>query len=179
MFQSASMSVPVLDLPYCNLTLPPAFQKYLAALALAKVTVCVKVIVQVVCPDPVAVVLAVVPVKVPYSVPATAALPRLVVILVMSALTLANTAIRLPAVGAVREVIVVPVWLPAADKVLTRLAQLVALTVPPVDTVLKAVCPHPESVAPLPQIPFTLALLVLTKPLKSVACIRLPTEYVI
>ena len=45
-FQSASWSVPVELLPYFNLTMPPAFQKYLAASALAKVTVCVNVMVQ-------------------------------------------------------------------------------------------------------------------------------------
>ena len=103
------MSVPVLDLPYCSRTRPPAFQKYLAWSALGNVTVCVNVIVQVVCPEPVAVVLAVVPLAYPTSAPELAALPRLVVQLVMSVLTAGKMLIKVPVVGAVRDVMVVDV----------------------------------------------------------------------
>jgi hypothetical protein len=84
-------------------------KKYLKASAEAKVTVWVKVMVQAACPEPVAVVLLVVPENVPTSVPDAAALPRLFVILVKSVLIAANTAIVCPAVGADLAVIVVPV----------------------------------------------------------------------
>jgi hypothetical protein len=60
-------------------------------------------------PVPVVVVLLVVPVNVPYAVPDAAALPRLVVTLVMSVLTLAKILIVLPTVGAVLDVRVVAV----------------------------------------------------------------------
>jgi hypothetical protein len=103
------MSVPVLLLPNLILTMPPALKKYLALAASAKVTVCVNVMVHVTPADPVAVVLLVVPEKVPYSVPDTTALPRFVVQLVKSALTAGNIAITAPAVGADREVRVVAV----------------------------------------------------------------------
>ena len=69
--------------------------------------VCVNVMVQADCPEPVAVVLLVVPVNVPYSVPTAAALLRLVVTEVMSALTLAKIPIVVPAVGADLDVRVV------------------------------------------------------------------------
>ena len=128
-------------------------------------------------PDPVSVVLLVVPVKVPYSVPTAEVVLLLVWQLVMSVLTLANIDTILPAVGADLDVSVVPVWPPIAVKVLTKLDQFVAVTVPAGDTVLIAVCPHPNPADPVPHWPLILALLVLTNPLKSVACITLPTEY--
>jgi hypothetical protein len=82
----------------------------------------------------VAAVLLVVPVKVPYSVPELAALPRLVVQLVMSVLTLAKIEMIFPVTGAVLEVMVVLVWLPVVERLLTNVAQLVAVTMPPVLT---------------------------------------------
>ena len=69
--------------------------------------VCVNVMVQAEVPDPVAVVLEVVPVNVPYSVPTTEALPRFVVTLVMSVATLAKILIVFPVTGAVLDVSVV------------------------------------------------------------------------
>ena len=65
--------------------------------------------VQAACPEPVAVVLLVVPENVPTSVPDAAALPRLLVILVRSVLSAAKILMVLPATGAVLAVIVVPV----------------------------------------------------------------------
>ena len=70
---------------------------------------CVNVIVHAACPDPVAVVLLVVPENVPYCVPELAALPRLTVTLVMSVATLAKILISVPVVGADLDVIVVAV----------------------------------------------------------------------
>ena len=61
---------------------------------------CVNVIDQAACPEPVAVVLLVVPENTPYSVPDAAALPRLVVTLVKSALSAAKILITVPVVGA-------------------------------------------------------------------------------
>jgi hypothetical protein len=84
--------------------MPPAFQKYLAWSADGNVTVCVNVIVQADCPEPVALVLLVVPENVPYSVPDAAALPRLVVTLVISADSAAKILIVSPTVGAVLDV---------------------------------------------------------------------------
>jgi hypothetical protein len=132
-------------------------KKYLSASALANVTVCVKVMVQAACPEPVAVVLLVVPENVPTSVPDAAALPRLVVMFVRSVLIAAKTEIVLPATGAVLEVIVVPVCDPILELVLTKLAHDVAVTVPPTLTVLKAVCPHPNDAAPVLHTLFTFA----------------------
>ena len=100
--------------------MPPALKKYLVASALANVTVCVNVIVQADCPDPVALVLLVVPENVPYSVPDAAALPRLVVMLVRSVFNAARMSMVCPAVGADLLVIAVPVWLPRLDMLLTR-----------------------------------------------------------
>ena len=77
-FHSVSASVPVLVLFVCQRTKPPELKKYLAAAALAQVTVCVNVMVHAVVPEPVAVVLEVVPENIPYSVPLAAALRRLV-----------------------------------------------------------------------------------------------------
>jgi uncharacterized membrane protein len=88
--------------------MPPALKKYLSALALANVTVCVNVIVQAFCPEPVADVCEVVPENVPYSVPDAAALPRALLQLVRSVLSAAKIAIVLPAVGADLLVIDVP-----------------------------------------------------------------------
>ena len=63
--------------------------------------------VQLLTPLPVAVVLATLPVQVLLVVPDAAALPRLVVQLVMSVATLARIDMVLPATGAVRDVSVV------------------------------------------------------------------------
>ena len=111
--------------------------------------VCVNVMVQAACPDPVPVVLLVVPENTPYSVPDAMALPRLVVTEVMSVLTLARIAIRFPVTGAVLDVRVVPVWVPDVAKLLTKVAQFVAVTVPLVATVAMSVCPHPASPEPV------------------------------
>lgn len=70
---------------------------------------CVNVIVQAVLPVPVVVVLEVLPVNVLLVVPDDTALPRMVLMLVISVLILASTWIKLPVTGAVLEVIVVPV----------------------------------------------------------------------
>ena len=106
-FQSASMSVPVDVLLMSNRTKPPAFQKYLAWSALGNVMVCVQTIVQAAPPEPVAEVLAILPVQVLLIVPDAAALPRLVVTLVMSVCTLAKIPITFPVTGAVLDVKVV------------------------------------------------------------------------
>jgi hypothetical protein len=118
-------------------------------LADGNVIVCVNVMVQAACPDPVAVVFEVVPVNTPYSVPDAMALPRLVVTEVISVLTLAKIPIRFPVTGAVLDVRVVPVCVPVVAKLLTKVAQFVAVTVPLVDTVEMSVCPHPASPAPV------------------------------
>ena len=65
-------------------------------------------------------VLATLPVQVLLVVPDAAALPRLVVQLVISVATLARIDMVLPATGAVRAVRVVLVWLPMLLSVLTR-----------------------------------------------------------
>jgi hypothetical protein len=101
--------------------------------------------------------------------PTAAALARLVLQLEMSVATAANTLMVCPAVGADLLVIVVAVWLPILARVLTKLAQFVAVTVPPTLTVLSAVCPHPLSVDPAPQMLLMFGEPVLTNPLKSVA----------
>lgn len=106
-FHSSSASVPVDDLLVCHFTVPPALKKLRNAVLLAKVTVCVNVMVQAVVPDPVVVVLLVVPVNIPYSVPCAAALGALFRQLVISVATLAKMVIVLPATGAVRLVNVV------------------------------------------------------------------------
>jgi hypothetical protein len=90
-------------------------------------------------PLPVGLVLEILPLKVELVVPELVANPRLVVTLLISVATLAKIATTLPATGAVREVNVVPVWLPAVARVLTKLAQLVAATTPPEFTELNAV----------------------------------------
>jgi len=149
--------VPVELLPNLRRTIPPALKKNLKALAEAKVTVCVNVMVQAACPEPVAVVLLVVPENVPTSVPDAAALPRLLVMLVRSVLSAAKILMVLPATGATLEVMAVPVWLPMLAMVLTKLAHCVAVTVAPVLTVDKAVCPHPNEVAPVLHTLFTFA----------------------
>jgi hypothetical protein len=105
--------------------------------------------VQAACPEPVAVVLLVVPENTPYSVPEAMALPRLVVTLVISVLTLARIAIRFPVTGAVLDVRVVLVWVPDVAKLLTIVAHCVAVTTPLADTVAMSVCPHPASPAPV------------------------------
>jgi hypothetical protein len=145
--------------------MPPAFQKYLAALALAKVTVCVNVMVQAACPEPVAVVFDVVPENTPYSVPEAAALPRLRVMVLMSVATLAKMAITFPVTGCVRLVRVELVCCPAVARLATKAAHDVAVTVPPVLTVLRAVCPQPLSPEPVDQTALILLALALAKPL--------------
>jgi hypothetical protein len=69
----------------------------------------VNVIVHADCPDPVAVVLLVVPEKVPNCVPELVALPRVVVQLVISVDTLFKILIIFPVTGAVLAVMVVVV----------------------------------------------------------------------
>lgn len=107
-FQSPSDVVVSLDFPYCNLIKPPALKKYLASAAEPNVTVWVKVMVQADCPDPVAEVLLVVPLKVPTSVPDAAALPREPVSVFRSVVMSLKIAMVLPVTGAVRAVIEVP-----------------------------------------------------------------------
>ena len=110
---------------------------------------CVNVMVQADCPEPVAVVLLVVPENVPYSVPEAAALPRLVVTLVMSVCTLARIAIKFPVTGAVLDVMVVEDCVPDVLRLLTMVAHCVAVTVPLAATVAMSVCPQPASPAPV------------------------------
>ena len=112
-----------------------------------------------------AVVLLVVPENTPYSVPEAAALPRLRVIVLISVATLFKIVIVLPATGCVRDVKVELVCDPAVAKLATKAAQLVAVTVPPVLTVLRAVCPQPESPVPVLQTLLILLALALAKPL--------------
>lgn len=148
------MSVPVDDLLMSKRTNPPAFQKYLAWSALGNVTVCVQTMVQAAPPDPVAVVLAIDPVQVELVVPDAAALPRLVVTLLISVCTLAKMPITFPVTGAVLDVNVVLVWVPDVAKLLTNVAQLVAVTTPLADTDVIAVCPQPLSPEPVDQMSF-------------------------
>ena len=117
------------------------------------------------CPEPVAVVLLVVPENVPIVVPEAAALPRLFVIVLISVDTLAKIEIVLPATGCVLDVSVEPVCDPAVAKLPTKVAHCVAVTVPPADTVLMLVCPQPLSPVPVPQTLLMLLAPVLTKPL--------------
>ena len=79
--------------------------------------------VQAAAPLPVAVSLEIAPVQVLLVVPDAAALPRLVVTLVRSVFTAAKIPIVSPVTGAVLEVSVVLVWVPAVARVLTRLAR--------------------------------------------------------
>ena len=109
----------------------------------------------------VAPVLLVVPLAYPTSAPELAALPRLVVQLVISVATLAKILTILPVTGAVLDVMVVVDWAPVTERLLTRVAQLVAVTTPPVLTALIAVCPHPESPVPVLQIALRLVWKVL------------------
>ena len=112
-----------------------------------------------------AVVLLVVPENTPYSVPEAAALPRLRVMVLMSVATLAKIAMTLPVTGCVRLVRVELVCCPAVARLATKAAQLVAVTVPPMLTVLRAVCPQPESPVPVLQTLLMLLALALAKPL--------------
>ena len=157
--------MPVLDFPNMILTKPPALKKYLAASALANVQVCVNVMVQADCPEPVPVVFDVAPVNVPIVVPEAAALPRLRVMVLMSVSTLAKIAMTLPVTGCVRLVRVEPVCDPAVARFATRAAHDVAVTVPPMLTVLRAVCPQPLSPLPVLQTALILLALALAKPL--------------
>ena len=104
----------------------------------AKVKVCVNVMVQAAVPDPVVPVFDVVPENVPTSVPEATALPLFVVMLVRSVFSAARMVIVSPVTGAERAVIEVPVWLPMAAILFTRLAQFVAVTVAAALTVLNA-----------------------------------------
>ena len=118
--------------------------------------------VQAAVPEPVAVVLLVVPVKTPYSVPDATALPRARVKVLISVATLAKIAIVFPATGAVLEVIVAPVCDPMVVRLLTIEAHCVAVTVPAAATLAIFDCPQPRSlVVPVPhtllmQLPDTL-----------------------
>ena len=103
---------------------------------------------------PVVLVLAIDPVQVELVVPEAAALPRLVVTVVMSADTLAKIPTTLPVTGAVLDVRVELVCVPDVAKLLTSVAQLVAVTTPEVDTDDIAVCPQPLSPDPVAQISF-------------------------
>ena len=138
-FHGGSPVLPVDVLELSSLIKPPPLKKYLAALAEPKVTVLVTVIVHE-APDLPAV-LEFVPVQAVYLVPCATALAALVVQLEISALTLANTEISVPAVGAALVVMVVPVWLPQELSVLTSDAHCVAVTVFPAETVPSAVWP--------------------------------------
>ena len=92
-FQSGSLSNPV-DVLFMYITnVPPAFQKYLAWSADGNVTVCVHVMVQALLPVPVVVVLAELPVHVNTRAACDGALPRLVLMFVMSVATAASTLI--------------------------------------------------------------------------------------
>jgi hypothetical protein len=97
-------------------------------------------------------VLAVVPLAYPTSAPELAALPRLVVQLVISVDTLAKILTKVPVVGADLDVMVVEVWAPDVERLFTSVAQLVAVTIPLVLTAEIAVCPQPESPDPVLQI---------------------------
>jgi len=116
--------------------------------------VCVNVMVQAFCPEPVPVVFEVVPENTPYSVPDATALPRLVVTLVISVLNADKIPIVVPAVGADLAVIAVLVWVPDVARLLTNCAHCVAVTVPAVAAEVNAVCPQPLSPEPVAQISF-------------------------
>ncbi len=120
-------------------------------------------IVQAAWPDPVVPVLLVVPEKIPYSVPELVALPRLVVQLVISVDTSAKILTIFPVTGADLAVRVVTVWLPVTERLLTRVAQLVAVTIPLVLTVAIDVCPQPESPDPVPHTRFKPAVVLPAK----------------
>jgi hypothetical protein len=124
-----------------NRTRPPAFQKYRDWARLGNVISWTKSKLQAF--GPVAVVLEILPVQVELVVPELVANPRLIPTLVISVATLDKIATTPPVTGAVLEVNVVPVWLPAVARVLTKLAQLVAVTTPFELTALNAVCPQP------------------------------------
>jgi hypothetical protein len=105
-------------------------------------------------PEPVAAVLAMLPVQVLLIVPEAAALPRFVVTLDMSVLNADKIPTTFPVTGAVLAVMAVLVWVPDVAKLLTRLAHCVAETVPPVEAAVKAVCPQPLSPDPVAQMSF-------------------------
>ena len=112
-----------------------------------------------------AVVFDVVPENTPYSVPEAAALPRFSVMVLMSVATLAKILMVLPVTGCVRDVRVEAVCEPAEARLATKAAHDVAVTVPPMLTVLRAVCPQPESPVPVLQTLLMLLALALAKPL--------------
>jgi hypothetical protein len=97
------------------------------------------------------------PVQVELVVPELVANPRLVVQLLMSVDTLAKIFTTFPVTGAALDVMDVVVCPPVMERLLTRVAQLVAVTTALVATVPIAVCPHPESVEPVLQIGLRLA----------------------
>ena len=112
----------------CHLIKPPALKKYLAALADAKVMVCVNVMVQADDPLPVLEVFALLPLQILYSVPCAAALRQLVVIVVRSVLRLLRIWMRSPVTGLDLEVIEVP-WCAAIAVILSlSVAHCVAVT---------------------------------------------------
>ena len=106
-------------------------------------------IVQAVWPEPVVPVLLVVPLAYPTSAPELVALPRLVVQLLISVCTLARIATIFPVTGAVLDVMVVVLWAPVVERLLTSVAQFVAVTIPDAATVAIEVCPQPASPDPV------------------------------
>jgi hypothetical protein len=102
-------------------------------------------------PLPVSVVLAIAPVHELLVVPELVAYPRLVLQLLISVATLAKILIRFPVTGAVLDVIDVVVWLPDVERVLTKVAQLVAVTRAAELTSPIAVCPQPDWPDPVLQ----------------------------
>jgi hypothetical protein len=71
--------------------------------------------------------------------------------LVISVATLASIATTFPVTGAVLAVMEVAVWAPVKERLLTNVAQLVAVTVSLAATAAIDVCPHPELPVPFPQ----------------------------
>ena len=158
----------IMGLPGAGKTfMATALKKYLASFADPKVTVWVKVIVQGVCPEPVVLVLAELPVHVLYSVPDDTALPRLVLQLVRSVLRAAKMPIRSLVTGLTLDVIEVPVCVAMLVILLHNADQLVAVTVPATATVPSVVlCPYPLLPVPVPHTSSTLAsAVVLANPL--------------
>jgi len=73
------------------------------------------------------------------------------VMLVISVDRLFKIEMVLPVTGAVLDVILTPVWLLDVAKLLTKLAQLVAVTTPLVLTLLNVVWPQPKLPEPAAQ----------------------------
>jgi hypothetical protein len=112
-------------------------------------------------PLPVPEVLAMLPVQVELVVPELVANPRLVVQLLMSVDTLAKIFTTFPVTGAALDVMDVVVCPPVMERLLTRVAQLVAVTTALALTALILDCPQPESVVPVLQIALRLVWKVL------------------